>query len=436
MIPIVSLSIEQAIGFKYWDYSKFNEKMNYFLNMLAFSLIFLICITPIIVILYSLNCFSIDYNMDKLPKYEFIVLAILFAFCTNIYRVLLAIFRNEKLIFNYSLLNIMYFISLIIGSIIGVIVLNNGIKGAIEGRSIGFIIVVAFSILLMFYKYRAVFTLDVKIIKPTIIVAIPLLFSQIIGNFSFTLDRLIIEKYLGLSLLGIYSLAYSITYVLDIMLNALSNTIIPDLYEKIKNNINFDNSIIYGWFDFSILISSFFGLIGYLFINFFISSIYHQSLNIIIILSLTIVPKTIQVYYNLYYFRDNKTQMLLYLNIINLLISAVLYLTFGMMFSIIGISIGVLSTSWIGLFISIRFLKTGDKIQIKKYFTLSVIFISYYLTIIKENIFEIPSILASLILILPLLILIVYYIIFEKKTLIYYSSLIKKNKNGSKITNY
>jgi O-antigen/teichoic acid export membrane protein len=425
LMPIVSLSIEQIAGFKYWDYRKLDERMNYILNLLLLSILILFVITPIIFQVLKLGLFSLKVNLSKIGFFEYILLAILFAYCTNIYRVILSVFRNEKLLNGYSLLSLSYLASLVIGSVFGLIIYNRGLMGAIEGRTIGFMIVMFFCISFLFLNYRKLFRINLNILKSTLFLSFPLIFSQLIGNFSYSFDKLFIEKFFGLKSLGLYSFAFSIAYILDILLNALSNVVIPDIFEKIKYEDSLNKRIVFGFFDFAILISSLFGLVSFLFIKFFINQDYYASFKVLLILSLVIIPKSIQVYYSLYYYRDNRTKMLLYQSIIYLIVSTTAFYLLGNYFSITGIAYGVLISNWVSLYFTIFFSKTDLIESMKKRVLISACFLIFYNFLSLVNIFELNIFLATSILLIPSLSLSLFYFFVERKRLFYYGITLK-----------
>lgn len=80
-----------------------------------------------------------------------------------------------------------------------------------------------------------------KYIKYALSFNIPLLIyyaSQLIFNES---DKIMIEKLIGIDQAGLYSLAYSFALILTFVLNAITNSYVPWLYEKIKEKKHKEN---------------------------------------------------------------------------------------------------------------------------------------------------------------------------------------------------
>lgn len=67
---------------------------------------------------------------------------------------------------------------------------------------------------------------------------IPYYASQVIFNQS---DRIMISKFCGEEKAGIYSVAYTLALVLNFVLNAINNSYVPWLYEKMNQNKHEDN---------------------------------------------------------------------------------------------------------------------------------------------------------------------------------------------------
>lgn len=112
------------------------------------------------------------------------------------------------------------------------------IKDKVNARIIGMVLVnVAFyPILFAKHMFRGRIYFSKDIWKYALLFNIPLVphyLSQTILNSA---DRIMIERMIGSSEAGIYSLAYSISQIMTVFNSAMMQTIEPWLYKKIKNN--------------------------------------------------------------------------------------------------------------------------------------------------------------------------------------------------------
>lgn len=105
--------------------------------------------------------------------------------------------------------------------------------------ALGFAYIPSIGIAIYFSRKNFKFDFDqnfFEALKQIILFGSPLL----IHNFSFFartgLDRIIIEKYFPLNILGDYSVSFQLAVVITIVLMALNKAITPYMYEKLKKN--------------------------------------------------------------------------------------------------------------------------------------------------------------------------------------------------------
>ena len=434
LMPIVSLGIDQSAGFLYWDYTKDNYEKSKFLSSTIFLFLSIFCLSFFGLIVIKLNILPITINSQNINLYYFVTLALIFAFCTNIYRFLLALYRNESDLKHYSILNISYFVAILIGSILGIIILKLGAKGAIEARTLGFFIVICVFVVYLSLKNKHRFVLDKSVMKTLIKMSFPLFFSMLIGNFAYSMDKLVLEKINGMSLLGIYAFAYTISYTLDILLSSIGNSIIPQLFEKMKDNLELDFKILNAWIDFIFVMCSIFIFLSFIFIKFFIPVEYNLSLSIISILSLVILPKILQQFYLLYFYKYKKTKFILYLNITYLINISILSYILGTFYGIKGVAFAVLISGWINYFICKYFSSLLEKTIFKPtfFYYLAILLSSMFLVISNLNLFKYQFFYSILITLSPFLLVLLFYMIMRKEDLMGYIKSVKtilfKNK--------
>ncbi|MBR3884898.1 MAG: oligosaccharide flippase family protein [Clostridia bacterium] len=122
-----------------------------------------------------------------------------------------------------------------------IFVLNAKERGIarILGYALIYIVIGGFFFIKNYFSGKKIFSK--KYWKYALSFNIPLLvyyISQVIFNQS---DRIMIEKFCGLGDAGLYDLAYTFALILTFVLNAINNSYIPWMYEKIKTEKHKDN---------------------------------------------------------------------------------------------------------------------------------------------------------------------------------------------------
>jgi O-antigen/teichoic acid export membrane protein len=426
LMPFVSLGIEQAAGFIYWDYinNTFNKK-KFIVNILFLFLVVFVLIVLIYLLLNDYIVVNFNINTKIINPFYFVLLAIFFAFSTNVNRFLLAIFRNENEIKKYSILNILYFLILFLSSVLTIIIFNQGAKGAIEARSVSFTFIILFFIIYLIIKNKSHFSIDFKLSKSVFSMSIPLFFSMLIGNIAYSMDKILIENYLGLKFLGIYAFGYTISYVLDILMSSIGNAIIPKIFTDLKRDNFTSKKIIYSFFDFMFFICSLFSLISFVFIKYFISDTYVESFQIISILSLTILPKALNQFNMLQIYNMKKTKYVMYLNFTFLLFVTIFSFLIIDLFGILGVAFSVLTSSWINFYLLKYLINNENNLNYNFYLSSSLILSISLISISFVDLFELKIVYSSIILLIPPILFIFTFFIYRKQDLFRYFISIK-----------
>jgi O-antigen/teichoic acid export membrane protein len=379
LVPFFSLGIDQAFGFLYWDYNKDKKKFGELISTTLYLVFF------IGLIIIGLGFLTGPWllrawvkNGDQFTLWPFLTLSLIYPVFIITNRVLLYYYRNEEDIKRYSLLNISTLITITAGSIITVIYFKMGSIGAVEGRTIGFCVIV---LLFLFYEIKKLsFVFNRNIAQSLIRMGGPLFFSTLVGSLAYVGDRIIIEQEGTLEVLGVYGFSVTIASVVEILMGALSNSLIPGIYKVILNeneeqyaNTNFQLfSFIYGVIAAVVLITA----IITPFIKLFISPNFHESILYIPLLCLSFVPRTFTQIFSLKFYKKKKTIYLLFLNIAYLagisLSGIILYYLIGMK----GMALAVFLTAMINMLAAYRLSKKLDPFHFqfrKLYILLAII---------------------------------------------------------------
>lgn len=353
LVSFFGLGIDQAAGFLYWDYSKIKKNMNEFMSTTLYLIFF------IAIILFSIGFifgpwFLTTFVKDgsHFSKWPFITLALVYPFFVITNRVLLYYYRNEGNIKKYAALNISALVFITAGSIMGVILFKMGAGGAVEGRTVGFCVVVLFFLLYEFGKIKTKFNKTIAFLL--LRMGGPLFFSTLIGSLAYVGDRLIVEQTGTLEMLGVYGFSVTIASVVEILMGALGNSFNPGIYrvmleedESMYENMRFQIFIyVYS------LIAAVVIIIAIItpFIKLFISDNFVESIKYIPLLCLSFIPRIFTQLYSLKFYKRKKTIYILWLNLAYFLSVLVFGTIFYKYLGLTGISLSVFITGLINMY--------------------------------------------------------------------------------------
>lgn len=375
-LPLMGLGIDQAFSFLYWDYYKDKVKLRQFL----YTTCFLIMLVSFIVILLSLIFGKQILNLlitndEDFKLWPFLILAFIYPLFMILNRILTYLFRNGDEVKKFVILNLGSLTLITIGSILGIIVFDKGAEGAVIGRTIGFVALVSYFIVKENFGVKRMFGFDEA--KILLKLGLPLFVATIVGSVSYMADRMVLERFGNLGMLGIYGLAITVSSVLEVLLNSLGNSFIPSIYKTISENHfeKYDQARRYSVIFYLIMVIciSLVIAISYPLITIFIPSEYHESLLYMPILCAAYIPRSYFQFYSLMFYKGKKTHFLLFVNLLYLVIVGVFSYFLFDIYGIGGICLAVyaasLSTMVLAMYLS---KKVGEKVfDFKKTYLLS-----------------------------------------------------------------
>jgi len=212
---------------------KFDFKDNY--NQFVSSVLFLGTISFII---FSLLILAFQSFFSKMLDLEPILLYVLLinAFFVFVQNLVLAKFRVE---YNYKKISLIQIANSLIGVILSIILItrfftNTKYLGRILGSSLP--VIISGFILLLY-----IFTQGKEIInkiywKYALIISVPLILHNLAGIINAQFDRIFINKYIGSSEAGIYSFAYNVGMIIDVLWVSTNQAWVPWFYERMDAN--------------------------------------------------------------------------------------------------------------------------------------------------------------------------------------------------------
>ena len=375
---LYSFGIGPACSFLYWDYYKDKKKLN---QLLASSIGLILIIQSTLLILglvFGKQILTVIVkSKQEFSFYPFFFMSLILPIFTVFYELFLYYYRNEGNLKNYSILSVSVLIFVTIGSIIGIIFLDLKAEGAIIGKTLGYAIVIVTFLIYIISKVGV--KLDLTVSGNLLKHGFPLFLSVIIGAFGYSMDRILIERIWGLEDLGLYSFAFVTVSLIEVLFNALNNSLSPIMYKYMVENIEmYANSIrsIAHSILFTVL-SAIVLLIAFMkpMLDFIIPETYHGATLFIPILSISLIGRVFTSLISYIFYKEKKTKLLPILQVINLILILGLGFIFGQFFGVIGIVYAVLVSKLIELLI-VKYLT--DKIyyfnfNFKNFYILSII---------------------------------------------------------------
>lgn len=232
--PILHLGIKDGFGFLYWQNNDNSESIDSFFKKSLSSIALLQMITMFLFFIFGGLILGLFFESFNETYYKpFVLIAGFYAFFLNINDLFFYYFRNKGDTKKFILLNIMSLVLMTMGSILGIIVFNKGLYGAIYGKFIGYSIAVLYFMFNYFRTFELEF--DIKFIKKITYSGFPILLSTLIGAYSSICDKFFLQKHFPLNSMGIYGMALTITYLVDILLISFMHYMLPDILAKLKN---------------------------------------------------------------------------------------------------------------------------------------------------------------------------------------------------------
>ena len=167
------------------------------------------------------------------PKY--ILLAVVVASCSSIINIRLNQWQVKKKAIKFGILQISQSLLNMMLSLLFVVVMLEGTEGRINAQIITALVFVSISLLLLNKdKLLNIFIWRKKYIEEALKYGIPLM-PHIAGGFLLvSVDRIVINKEIGLAEAGIYMVAVQLTAAVGILFDAINKAYVPWLFEQLK----------------------------------------------------------------------------------------------------------------------------------------------------------------------------------------------------------
>jgi len=209
LLLILSLQIQASIGRFYFDYK--GEEQKVLVSTVSLVLLIFSSAALIILLVFLNRILAFVFPKTSASMYILFRLTLIATFFNALaenFKILLMAREKAKLFMKISLS--LFFVGLII-NIVEVIVLKKGIYGIIEASLI--ISITGFIVLIFFNFHFLVLKFNIEMFKGPIRYSLPIIPHALAGIIFMYSDRIIMEKYVLLSAIGLYSLSDKIAMI-------------------------------------------------------------------------------------------------------------------------------------------------------------------------------------------------------------------------------
>lgn len=318
---IATLSLNTFILRHYYTFKDQNARKeligSIFLFIFGFNCILIllqIFLFPIIIDVFSIN----------IPFKPYFQLAIFNNFFDVISIVPLVLYRVKENAKGFLALSLSRTLLQFLMVYFFVVILHKGLLGSYYAR---LIVNIPFMFIYFYMIYKnSIFKINFKLIKEALNFTLPILPGSLAFLFVALSDRVILEQYISLDKLGIFSVAITLATVLNIIIQALYKTFEPILFkEYLSNNFQKTNLNLYKIYLLAIFIGAF--LVSIFSKEFFIiatSGFFREGYKLVPLFIVSVIVSGINTYLGVLMIANNKQKIVSLISIMSAIISVIL----------------------------------------------------------------------------------------------------------------
>jgi O-antigen/teichoic acid export membrane protein len=217
----------------YFDFNDDKKRLWSYISQVFSTIVILGLVSYFILLITGPALFRLIFKSDEITFYPYGFLSITGSFLTTFTVVYLIYLKNEVRLKEYFMYSMGMIVSTILFEVIFVIFFELGVVGILYGQIIAGALVFIILSLRNINLYTIKF--DKAMLLPSFKFAIPLLPFAFLYRFESHLDKLMIERFLGLEKVGLYAILMGIVGMIAILMIAMNNSMRPFLYRSLKN---------------------------------------------------------------------------------------------------------------------------------------------------------------------------------------------------------
>ena len=340
---LVSFGIDTAFTRFYFNAHKDKNKIKTLLSTALISILLISFFIGIVLFFAGDQVLLLLFDIPGYTWHNFGFPVLITSAFSTCYVLLCAYYRDTEQIKSFSILAVIYFLFITVGSLIGVVYLNKGVEGSIYGKLGGTIATMIIFLPVSFFNSGI--KVQFELTKKMLIYGFPILIYGVLGLLFDSMDRLIINHFYTLKDLGIYNFAFVIASIINVMISSYQSAVNPSIYKMMLHpEVGSEkklNTLMKRFIWVGLLFSSLCMALSYPFLKFLINESYYSSLLFIPVLSLSFVMRAHYIIFSYPLFIHNKTKVLPIINVISIVSGVILNFILIPVFGIFGIAISV-----------------------------------------------------------------------------------------------
>jgi len=232
ILPFLGLGLQAYVTYMYYQFEQDRDKLRSAIFSIGlFQLVFSLSLT-LLMVAFGRGFWSLITKSD-IGFSPFAELMLLIVFFEGVNAIPMALYQVRQKANIYISLQLAIFALNVIFSLIFIVVLKMGAYGKMLATLLPYALVGTANALVMLRRYATIHV-DWGRIRDGIKYGAPLIPHQLSGWALNAADRLILEKFVALSAIGIYNLGYQIGLVLNMIVNAINLAWMPHYFQTMN----------------------------------------------------------------------------------------------------------------------------------------------------------------------------------------------------------
>lgn len=233
LIIVLGFGFHGAQTRYYYEHRVENEMVGKFMFTINSTTIvaFLVLVFPIL-LLGSLRGWTI--GSENIPFYPYLTVALIAVILSVLNTNVTSSLRMKQNFLGATLVHVFTFLLTTSATIFLIVYLKQGAFGRIAGNALG-LAIIFLPCYIFLYARHFKFQFSKEALKYAVGFGFPIVIHLLMGTIHNSIDRLMLEHYLPISELGIYTLGISVATVLQMFVTAFNQAYQPSYYELMES---------------------------------------------------------------------------------------------------------------------------------------------------------------------------------------------------------
>ena len=232
MASVLMLGFRGAQTRYYYEFKNSSEKIGEFLFSINAYLIAVLLTFCLGLTFWGEHLYSL-LAVKNIPFQPYLPIVIWTAFFQILNQLVVSYYLATKQYKECAILQFLQFAFMVGMILFFVVYLKQGALGKVKGHLVGQAIF--FALFYIPYTRKFIFRFDATYVKYALAFGVPIVFHLLAGVMHNSIDRVILEKYVSMDQLGIYSLGYQIGMVMSIIVTSVNKAWHPNYFDLMSS---------------------------------------------------------------------------------------------------------------------------------------------------------------------------------------------------------